>query len=150
MSATPANEHPPYAGSRWSTPRRMVGAVLGRCPACGAPGAFDGAYRLRPRCSRCGVVFERDSGTWLGASALAYALAVVAMGLFALATIPGRGLYAGLEFWLAGVAVATVVLSYRPVKGWWLWVTWAAGWVHRDGEDPELTPVPRAPGDGST
>jgi uncharacterized protein (DUF983 family) len=122
----------------------MVGSVLGRCPACGAPGAFAGPYRLRPRCARCGVVFERDGGTWLGAAALAYAVAVVAMGLFAWATVPGRGLYPGLEFWLAGVAVATVVLVYRPVKGWWLWVTWAAGWVHRDGEDPEG--VPRAGG----
>jgi uncharacterized protein (DUF983 family) len=119
----------------------MLGSVVGRCPACGEPGAFAGAYRLRSRCSRCGVVFERDGGTWLGAAAVAYALAVVAMGLFAWATVPGRGLYAGIEFWLAGVAVATVLLVYRPVKGWWLWVTWAAGWVHRDGEDPEAAPA---------
>lgn len=136
-----AGAHPPHAGARWATPRRMLGAMLGRCPACGAPGAFEGVYRLRPRCARCGVVFERDGGTWLGAAAVAYLLAVVAMGLFAWATVPGRGLYAGLEYGLVGVAVATVVLVYRPVKGWWLWVTWAAGWVHRDGEDPEGAPA---------
>ena len=126
----------------------MAWAVAGRCPACGAPGAFEGAYRLRSRCARCGVVFERDGGTWLGAAALAYALAVVAMGLFAWATVPGRGLYAGLEYGLVGVAVATVVLVYRPVKGWWLWATWAAGWVHRDGEDPETLPASGTPTDG--
>ena len=106
-----------------------------------------GLYRLRPSCARCGVVFERDGGTWLGAAAVAYAFAVVAMGIFAWATVPGRGLYAGLEYWLAGVGVAAVVLAYRPVKGWWLWVTWAAGWVHRDGENPEDAPAP--PGDGT-
>ena len=147
MRTTRARAHAPHAGSRWSTPDRMIGTIVGRCPACGEPGAFTGPYRLRPRCARCGVVFERDGGTWLGAAALAYALAVVAMGLFALATVPGRGLYAGLEFWLAGVAGATVVLVYRPVKGWWLWVTWAAGWVHRDGEDPERGPTADDPAD---
>ena len=146
MSGAPVDAHPPLAGSRWATPRRMVGSVVGHCPACGAPGAFAGVYRLQPRCARCGVVFERDGGTWLGAAALAYAFAVVAMGLFAWATVPGRGLYAGLEFWLVGVAVATVMLVYRPVKGWWLWATWAAGWVHRDGEDPEGAPATPAAG----
>jgi hypothetical protein len=48
------------------------------------------------------VVFERDPGTLLGAT-------------------------------------ATVLLLYRPLKGGWLWASWAAGWVHRDGEDPERT-----------
>jgi uncharacterized protein (DUF983 family) len=118
----------------------MLGAMRGRCPACGAPGAFAGPYRLRPRCAGCGVVFERDGGTWLGASVLAYVLAILAMAGFAWATVPGRGLYRGFEAGLIGVAVATVLLVYRPVKGWWLWATWAAGWVHRDGEDPEARP----------
>jgi uncharacterized protein (DUF983 family) len=120
----------------------MWAAMRGRCPACGAGGAFRGTYRLRERCGRCGVVFERDGGTWLGAAALTYAVAVVAMALFAWATVPGRGLYRGLEFWLVGVGVATILSVYRPVKGWWLWATWAAGWVHRDGEDPDRTPEP--------
>ncbi len=115
----------------------MLAAVRGHCPACGAPGAFVGVYRLRARCQACGVVFERDGGTWLGASVLAYALAVVAMVVVALVTIPGHGLYRGLEVVLALTALVTVLVVYRPVKGWWLWATWAAGWVHRDGEDPE-------------
>lgn len=119
----------------------MVRSVAGCCPACGAPGAFAGLYRLKPRCERCGVVFERDGGTWLGASVLAYVLAILAMAAFALATVPGRGLYRGLEVGLVAIAAATVLLVYRPVKGWWLWVTWAAGWVHRDGEDPEGAPA---------
>jgi uncharacterized protein (DUF983 family) len=124
----------------------MLGAMRGRCPACGTPGAFAGTYRLRERCAGCGVVFERDGGTWLGASVLAYALAVVAMAVAALLTVPGRGLYRGLEAVLIVTALVTVLLAYRPIKGWWLWATWAAGWVHRDREDPETPLV--GPGHG--
>jgi uncharacterized protein (DUF983 family) len=127
----------PAGLERWRTFGRLWGAMLGRCPACGAPGAFAGPYRLRPACARCGVVFERDAGSFLGATVLAYSAAVLAMVVVALATIPGRGLYPGLEAWLIGSATLTVLLLYRPIKGGWLWVTWAAGWVHRDREDPE-------------
>ena len=130
----------PATASRWRTPRRMLWGLRGRCPACGAPGAFAGPYRLRRACSLCGVVFERDGGSWLGATVLAYGAAIVAMVVVAAVTIPGRGLYPGLELWLIASASATVLVLYRPIKGFWLWVTWAAGWVHRDGEDPERPP----------
>jgi len=71
---------------------------------------------------------------------LAYASAVLAMAVVALATVPGRGLYPGLELALIASATLTVLLLYRPIKGWWLWLTRAADWVHRDGEDPEGGP----------
>ena len=128
---------PASRASRWRSFGRLGWAVRGRCPACGTPGAFAGTFRLRERCAGCGVVFERDPGSWLGATVLAYAVAIVAMGVAVLLTVPGRGLYRGLEWVLALTAVATVLLTYRPIKGAWLWLTWAAGWVHRDGEDPD-------------
>lgn len=130
--------------ARWRSLGRLGWAVRGRCPACGAPGAFAGPFRLRERCAGCGVVFERDPGSWLGATVLAYTVAVVAMVVAALLTVPGRGLYRGLEWVLVATAVATVLLTYRPIKGAWLWLTWAAGWVHRDGEDPDADATGRA------
>ncbi len=120
----------------------MFGAIAGRCPACGAAGAFRGIYALHRACPSCGVVFERDSGTWLGAMGLAYGLAALVMLAVALATVPGRGFYRGLELVLVGTGLVTVLLGYRPIKGWWLWFTWAAGWVHRDGDDPEARSDP--------
>jgi len=113
-------------------------ALRGACPACGTPGAFRGWYRLTERCSGCGAVFERDPGSFLGATVLAYTWALLAMGLVAFATIPGRGLYPGLEWVLLATALLTVVLSYRPTKALWLWMMWVAGWVHPTGVDPEL------------
>lgn len=129
------------APSRWSRIDRLFAAMGGRCPECGAPGAFRGVYALHRACPRCGVVFERDSGTWLGAMALAYGAAALAMLAVGLATVPGRGFYRGLELVLVGTGLVTVLLAYRPIKGMWLWFTWAAGWVHRDGEDPEGGPA---------
>lgn len=124
--------------NRWTRWDRMWRATLGGCPACGAGGAFAGVYALRERCASCGVRFERDGGSWLGAAVLSYAVAIVvcaAVTWWLLAR--GGPAVDRLEWWLVGTSVATVVLVYRPVKGWWLWCMWAAGWVHRDGEDPE-------------
>lgn len=131
----------PLDESRWRRLDRMWAATRGGCPACGGDGAFRGLYALRPLCPHCGVRFERDGGSWLGATVLAYALAVVAVGAAAwwiVARAPQ--LLPRLEWWLVATAVVSVLLVYRPVKGWWLWWMWAAGWVHRDGEDPEARP----------
>ena len=140
----PGGRRPAPPVGRWRRVGRLGWAAGGRCPACGAPGAFAGPFRLRERCPGCGVVFERDPGSWLGATVLAYAVAVVAMGFAALLTVPVHGLYRGLEWVLAATAVVTVLLTYRPIKGAWLWLTWAAGWVHRDGEDPDADATGRA------
>lgn len=128
----------PPAKERWRRWDRMLVATRGGCPACGGPGAFRGVYALRERCAHCRVRFERDAGSWLGAAVIAYAFAIMACALVAwwIVTRAG-GLGVGLEWWLVATGVATVLIVYRPVKGWWLWCMWAAGWVHRDGEDPE-------------
>jgi uncharacterized protein (DUF983 family) len=115
----------------------MLAATLGRCPACRRGAAFRGLYTVATTCPRCDVRFERDPGSWLGAAVIAYALGVLAVAVAATVLIARHGLFTGLEWWLVAVALGTVVLVYRPVKGWWLWVMWAAGWIHRDREDPE-------------
>jgi uncharacterized protein (DUF983 family) len=128
----------PRASERWRRWDRMLVATRGGCPACGGPGAFRSLYALRPHCTHCGVRFERDAGSWLGAAVIAYAFAIAACALVAWWFVArAGGLGEGLEWWLVATGVATVLLVYRPVKGWWTWCMWAAGWVHRDGEDPE-------------
>ncbi|MEM8904978.1 MAG: DUF983 domain-containing protein [Actinomycetota bacterium] len=37
-----------------------------RCPACGSGGLFRAWFRMRERCPRCGLLFERIEGQWLG------------------------------------------------------------------------------------
>lgn len=114
---------------------RMVRTTLtGRCPACGRASAFDGLYRLKATCSACGVRFERDEGSFLGALAVGYAFALLVLLGYALLVIPRYGFGNGVVAGLVAVAVGAVLLVYRPAKAWWLWWMWAAGFVHRDDE----------------
>lgn len=47
---------------------RLVGRGLTlACPACGARGHFRLWVRMAERCHRCGLVFERIEGHWIGA-----------------------------------------------------------------------------------
>lgn len=123
--------HNRYDG-RLSDRRAMLRSTFGRCPNCGGAGLFEGLYKVRETCPSCGVRFERDSGAWLGAMVVAYTLAVVAVVLVAAITIVQWGLYQGLEWVLVGTGVMSVLLLYRPVKGFWVWSMWAAGLVMTD------------------
>ena len=112
--------------------------LQGRCPACGQASVFAGAYRLKATCPSCGVRFERDPGHFLGALAVAYGLGVLAVAALAVVLVQRFGLFAGLEWVLIAGAAVIVPLLYRPAKAWWLWWTWAAGFVYRD--DDRLSP----------
>lgn len=118
---------------RFRTWGAMLRATLfGICPACGRGRMFRGLYALHDTCPVCAVRFERDSGSWLGASVMTYGAAIVVLLLLGLLLVPRYGLFPGLEWILVGAAVVSVLLSYRPLKGWWVWWMWAAGFVERD------------------
>ena len=78
---------------------------------------------------------DADTGAWLGALVIAYTAGILAVLLVAGVSIAIWGLYDSLEWVLVATGVLTILLLYRPIKGWWLWWLWAAGFVHRDGED---------------
>lgn len=123
---------------RFDTPGRMLAATFrGRCPECGQGAMFAGPYGLKETCPVCGVRFERDKGSWLGASVMAYGAAVVALLALSLSLVPRFGFFEGLGLLLVAVAVVTVALVYRPAKGWFVWWMWAAGFVYRDDEPPQ-------------
>ena len=132
QAGTPGSQ----AGARWRDLGAMWGAVAGRCPNCGAPGAFATLWGLRPACEGCGARFEREPGAWLGSWVLTYVVATLALVALAVTLILEWGLFAGLEWVLAGAGVLLVVALYRPVKGWWLWWLWAAGFVTPDDDGP--------------
>ena len=51
------------------SPARMIRrGLLKRCAVCGSPGLFEGRFKMRERCPRCGYVFAREDGFALGAS----------------------------------------------------------------------------------
>jgi uncharacterized protein (DUF983 family) len=133
----PAPRPTPPLASRWRDGAALRAALRGRCPTCRDGHAFRGLYTLHRTCPVCGVRFERDTGSWLGAAVVAYAFAILAVGVTMAILVARHGLFVGIEVVLVAVALVTILLVYRPVKAAWLWVMWAAGWVHRDREDPE-------------
>lgn len=120
--------------SRWRAYGAMWDAMRGLCPNCRRGRMFASLYGLKPTCPVCGVRFERDTGSWLGASVMAYIVAIGVLVVEAAVLIPLYGLFVGLAWVLLGTAVAAVFLLYRPVKGWWVWWMWAAGFVTTDEE----------------
>lgn len=119
---------------RWTDFGAMWDAIRGRCPNCGGGGVFTSFWGVADTCPTCGVRFERESGAWLGAWVVAYTVAILFLAVEAAVLIVAFGLFQGLEWVLVISGIVAVLLSYRPVKGWWLWWMWAAGFVTKDGE----------------
>lgn len=113
--------------------RRMIAATLrGRCPDCGRASMFAGPFRIREVCSECGVRFERDSGSFLGPTTLAYVVAVGVEAVLFGVLVWRFGLFPGLEYILIAGAMVAVIGSYRFLKGWWIWLLWRSELVYPD------------------
>ncbi len=103
--------------------RRLLarGATLA-CPACGARGHFRHWVRMAERCHRCGLVFERIEGHWLGAIGLNTIVSFGALLVFLIvavaATIPDIPV-GPLVVGNIAVAVVVPVLFYPVSRTLW-------------------------------
>jgi uncharacterized protein (DUF983 family) len=93
---------------------------------------FRGYIELYERCPNCGVRYEVESGAWLGAIALGYAvgaLVAVILGVVELTWHPIAE--AGLDpLWtITIVALVVTVPGYRPAKGFWFALLWLFGFT---------------------
>jgi len=61
--------------------RLLARGLRRRCPRCGAGDLFPSLLTIHDPCPRCGLVFEREEGYWLGAMIVAFAAVEVAFGL---------------------------------------------------------------------
>ncbi len=137
--------HVPQGGfRRFPFPlRRMLGSTFkGRCPDCGKGSMFAGFIKLKAACEICGVRFERDAGSWLGPTTLAYVVAVAADVMLFAILVWKWGLFPGLEYVLVAGTVVSVAGSYRFLKGWWIWLLWTSELVYADPSDT----TPEGPG----
>lgn len=58
-----------------------------QCPRCGAGGLFPSLLKIHDPCPRCGLVFEREEGYWLGAMIMAFAAIEILFGASFVATM---------------------------------------------------------------
>jgi uncharacterized protein (DUF983 family) len=49
-----------------------------RCPRCFEGRVYEGLLRMHRECPRCGLLFQREPGYFLGAMYFSYALAILA------------------------------------------------------------------------
>lgn len=60
---------------------RLIARGLRRqCPRCGAGDLFPSLLTIHDPCPRCGLVFEREEGYWLGAMIVSFAAIEVVFG----------------------------------------------------------------------
>ena len=127
-------------GPRWGLILRR--GFLKRCARCGSGHLFEGWFRLKERCPRCGMRFEREPGAFTGVYLLNFGVALfllwaVMMVYIAQLALADGGDVNALPIVIAGVAVAVVfpVAFYPYAKT--IWIA-----IHLGAE--ELSPEERA------
>lgn len=108
---TPIPEHELIA--RGSQRGRLLARGLRRqCPRCGAGDLFPTLLTIHDPCPRCGLVFEREEGYWLGAMIVAFA---VIEGLFGLSFVATMLLTWPDVPWTALLIVGLLVTATLPI-----------------------------------
>ena len=91
-----------------------------KCPNCGNAGIYEGFVKIRPFCSACGMIFEREQGYYVGGI---YVNVILTEGLLAVAYVISLVAYppGGMPDWLLfSLAVALPLLFFRHSKSVWL------------------------------
>lgn len=103
-------------------PTSLLGRIVGlRCPRCGVGRMFRGLLRMEPKCSECGLVYERDGGYFLGSSYVNYGFTALSLTVAYISLHFGAGWSNTV---LAGPLVAWVILFplffFRYARAIWL------------------------------
>ena len=105
---------------------RRIGSLLSRgirlrCPRCGAPTLFRGAFSMYPDCVNCHLRFEREQGYFVGAIYINYAVTAIILitGFFSLDYLIKPSLGQQLAVW-STVGVCFPLLFFRYSRSLWL------------------------------
>jgi uncharacterized protein (DUF983 family) len=92
-----------------------------RCPRCGGSRQFRGWFTMWPKCSRCGLPFEREPGFYLGSIYFNYGLTAlivtIAYFIFFFATDVPQNVVLGL---LTAFCVLFPLWFFRYARSLWL------------------------------
>jgi len=93
------------------------------CPNCGAHSLFrKGAlFQLNRSCPECGLVLEKDEGSFLGAMSLNYGVTIILFLVPVLLLYLADVLTGLTSAIVAGIgAIGIPILFYRSSRSWWL------------------------------
>ena len=100
---------------------------------------FRAFWDLYERCPNCGMEYEKESGAWLGAMAIGYALGAgfaMVLGLleWRFHLIADAGLH---PMWtIAVAAIPITAIAYRPSKGIWFALLYLYGLAGSEDDAP--------------
>jgi uncharacterized protein (DUF983 family) len=116
-----------------------------QCPRCGAGKLFASLLTIRDPCPRCGLIFEREEGYWLGAMIVSFALIEAVFGASFVLTM----VLTWPEVpWTALLVVGLVVTAVFPLLiSPWTRTLWMA--LDRALMPPPDRPEPPLPGHGA-
>ena len=117
--------------SRTRTVRR---GIAKRCPHCGEREIFASRFELLEHCPRCGLIFEREEGYWLGAMVIAM---VVTETMFALGLVVSLVVTWPDVPWAWVTVLALATNAAIPILGYPRWKTTWLG-VHLAATDPTV------------
>lgn len=105
-------------------PREVVWrAIRLRCPRCGATALYASWFRMHDHCTRCGLVYEREQGYFVGAIYVNYAMTIA----LALGTPLLLDWTVGVPLWVqlvlaVGAAALAPLVFFRWSRAVWLGV----------------------------
>ncbi len=124
---------------------RRIGRLLNRgihlrCPRCGAPTLFRGAFSMYPACVNCELKFEREQGYFIGAIYINYGVTAIIMiaGYFWLDHLLQLSLARQLLLWSI-FAVNFPLFFFRYARSLWL----SIDYIFNPEESPGLPESPR-------
>jgi hypothetical protein len=62
--------------------KMFLRGLVRHCPRCGSGHLFSGWLKMKPRCPRCGMRFEREEGFFLGAFVVNFGVMLISLALF--------------------------------------------------------------------
>lgn len=99
----------------------MSRAIRLRCPRCGVGKLFRGWFRMHPRCTACGLRFERAPGYFLGSAYINYGATALLVTIAYLTLRFGVGLERSqILAPLLGFCVVFPLFFFRYARSWWL------------------------------
>lgn len=105
-----------------------------RCPACQRGQLFAGTFKMLPRCPLCGLPYFRESGYYIGAMIVNYAVTMaIVLGVFLLSLLLPDFWATAVNLKLFGMAVLTIAVSLaitRHCRSFWLAMDfWLEPWT---------------------
>ena len=114
-------------------------AVRLRCPYCGQGPMFARWLRMFPKCSRCGLSFFRESGYYVGAMIINYAVtaALITSAYLLLLLLPdvqGLSREVKIGLWLGFAVLLSLALMRHSYSFWLAFDYWVEPW------EPQASP----------